>query len=136
MYLNDSINNIKTDWKNIINKFNFDKINSFLDKEKEIYQNDIKILPPKKLIFDCFNYFNIKDLKVIILGQDPYINEGEAVGLSFSVNKGIKIPPSLRNILKEVNRSFNCNINVRENGDFTIERPAWAEDASWGPPDY
>lgn len=117
MYLNDSISKIKTDWRNIISKYNFDEINSFLDKEKMIYQNEIKIFPPKNLIFECFNYFNIKDLKVVILGQDPYINEGEAVGLSFSVNSGTKIPPSLRNILKEVNRSFNYKINERENGN-------------------
>lgn len=123
MYLNNSIDSIKTDWKKIIQKYNFVDINSFLDKEEEIYQNEIKIFPPKKLIFECFNYFNFNDLKVVILGQDPYINKGEAVGLSFSVNKGIKIPPSLRNIIKEVNRSFNLNIDFKTNGNLT----KWAE---------
>ncbi len=123
MYLNYSIDSIKTDWKKIIQKYNFIDINSFLDKEEEIYQNEIKIFPPKKLIFECFNHFNFNDLKVVILGQDPYINEGEAVGLSFSVNKGTKIPPSLRNIIKEVNRSFNLDIDFKTNGNLT----KWAE---------
>jgi uracil-DNA glycosylase len=59
--------------------------------------------PPKELILSAFNQFDIDELKVVIIGQDPYHGDGEANGLCFSVNDGIAIPPSLRNIFKEVN---------------------------------
>lgn len=65
------------------------------------YQNNI-CYPPKHLIFSAFNQCPIDQLKVVILGQDPYHGEGEANGLSFSVNDGVKIPPSLRNIYREL----------------------------------
>ena len=63
--------------------------------------------PPKELIFNAFNQFDYKDLKVIIIGQDPYHGMGEANGLCFSVNDGVKIPPSLRNIFTEINTEFD-----------------------------
>ena len=59
--------------------------------------------PPKELIFAAFDYCSFKDLKVVIIGQDPYHGINEANGLSFSVNDGVKIPPSLRNIFREMN---------------------------------
>ncbi|MGA9638614.1 uracil-DNA glycosylase [Flavobacterium sp.] len=58
--------------------------------------------PPQELIFSAFNNCALLSLKVVIIGQDPYHGEGEANGLSFSVNDGVKIPPSLRNIYKEL----------------------------------
>ncbi len=58
--------------------------------------------PPKKLIFEAFNCCSFNDLKVVIIGQDPYHGEGEANGLCFSVNDDITIPPSLKNIFKEI----------------------------------
>ncbi|MCL6461601.1 MAG: uracil-DNA glycosylase [Flavobacterium micromati] len=58
--------------------------------------------PPKDLIFAAFNNCNFADIKVVIIGQDPYHGAGEANGLCFSVNDGIKIPPSLRNIFREM----------------------------------
>ena len=63
--------------------------------------------PPKELIFSAFEYCNFKDLKVVIIGQDPYHGEGEANGLCFSVNDSVKIPPSLRNIFREVNSDLD-----------------------------
>lgn len=69
--------------------------------EKE-YQEHI-CYPPKDLIFAAFNYCSFKDVKVVIIGQDPYHGEGEANGLCFSVNDGVRIPPSLRNIFREIN---------------------------------
>jgi len=68
----------------------------------EEYQNHI-CFPPKELIFAAFDYCSFDDLKVVIIGQDPYHGEGEANGLCFSVNDGVKIPPSLRNIFRELN---------------------------------
>ena len=59
--------------------------------------------PPKELLFEAFNQCSFENLKVVIIGQDPYHGDGEANGLSFSVNDGVKIPPSLRNIFREIN---------------------------------
>ena len=58
------------------------------------------IYPPKNLIFNTFKCVPFHNLKAVIVGQDPYINEGEAMGLCFSVPKSIKVPPSLKNIYK------------------------------------
>lgn len=63
--------------------------------------------PPKELIFSAFQNCNFDDLKVVIIGQDPYHGEGEANGLCFSVNDSVKISPSLRNIFREVNTDLD-----------------------------
>ncbi len=60
------------------------------------------IFPPESLVFEAFNLTTFDKINVVLLGQDPYHGEGEANGLCFSVNEGIKIPPSLRNIYKEL----------------------------------
>jgi uracil-DNA glycosylase len=62
-----------------------------------------KCFPPEDLILAAFDYCKLADLKLVIIGQDPYHGEGEANGLAFSVNDGVKIPPSLRNIFRELN---------------------------------
>jgi uracil-DNA glycosylase len=122
MYLDNSIAEVKTDWKDILEGFEFTEINSFLNKEHETYQDAIKIFPPKNLIFNCFNFFNINETKVVILGQDPYIKEGQAMGLSFSVPDGVRVPPSLRNIIKEINSSLHKEKSLK-NGNLIN----WAE---------
>ena len=71
----------------------------------EEYQNHI-CFPPKELIFAAFDHCLFDDLKVVIIGQDPYHGINEANGLSFSVNDNIRIPPSLRNIFRELNDDF------------------------------
>jgi uracil-DNA glycosylase len=63
--------------------------------------------PPQELLFSAFDYCSFDDLKVVIIGQDPYHGEGEANGLCFSVNENIKIPPSLRNIFRELNSDLD-----------------------------
>jgi len=63
--------------------------------------------PPLDLIFSAFNHCSFKDVKVVIIGQDPYHGAGEANGLSFSVNDNVKIPPSLRNIFREINSDLD-----------------------------
>ena len=71
-------------------------------KQLEIeYQNNI-VFPQKEEIFNAFRLTDYDNLKVVILGQDPYHGEGEAEGLAFSVKENIKRPPSLRNIFKEI----------------------------------
>lgn len=68
------------------------------------------IYPPGSLIFNAFDSTPLDKTKVIILGQDPYHGPGEAMGLCFSVPKGIPVPPSLQNIYKELNREFGYKI--------------------------
>lgn len=76
----------------------FRNLGIFVKKE---YKNKT-IFPPYENIFDALRFTDYDDVKVVILGQDPYHGLGEAHGLSFSVKKGIKMPPSLLNILKEL----------------------------------
>lgn len=63
--------------------------------------------PPKELIFSTFEQFDFQDTKVVIIGQDPYHGTGEANGLCFSVNDGVAIPPSLKNIFTEINTEYD-----------------------------
>ena len=117
MYLDNSIKQINTDWKHILEKFDFSKPNDYFQNLK----SNLNIYPPKSLIFNSFNQFNISKLKVLIIGLDPYIREGQAMGLSFSVPEGIRIPPSLRNIFKEIDRTTEniSKTQKRTNGDLT-----------------
>ncbi|MEY3421236.1 MAG: hypothetical protein RIR48_1525 [Bacteroidota bacterium] len=75
------------------------------------------VFPPGNLIFNAYNTVNPSDVKVVIIGQDPYHNPGEAMGLSFSVPKGVSIPPSLRNIYKEL--ANDNGFIVPNHGDLT-----------------
>lgn len=77
----------------------FQNLTDFLKKEKAAGK---VIFPPGPLIFNAFELTPLDKVKVVILGQDPYHNPGEAMGLSFSVPKGVKVPPSLQNIYKEL----------------------------------
>ena len=84
-------------------------------KEKEIY-------PPKNYILRALSLTDYDKVKVVILGQDPYHGKGEANGLSFSVNRGVKLPPSLRNIYQEL--SDDLGIKPALHGDLTC----WANE--------
>lgn len=79
------------------------------------------IYPPAADIFNAFNLTPLNDVRVVILGQDPYHGEKQAHGLSFSVREGIKLPPSLRNIYKELEREYAAPIPA--SGDLT----RWAQ---------
>ena len=79
------------------------------------------IFPPKDHIFNALKLTPYEKVKVVIMGQDPYHGEGEAHGLSFSVQKGVKTPPSLQNIYKEL--QSDLGIKPNDNGDLT----KWAE---------
>ena len=68
------------------------------------------IFPPADDIFNAFHFTPVKDVKVVILGQDPYHGDGQAEGLSFSVKPGVDIPPSLVNIYKELHDDLGCYI--------------------------
>lgn len=79
------------------------------------------IYPPKDYIFNALKLTSYKDTKVVIVGQDPYHGEHQAHGLSFSVQKGVKVPPSLQNIYKEL--ESDLGIPPRNDGDLT----GWAK---------
>lgn len=85
--------------KDEFEKSYFKELTGFIKKRKE---EGAVIYPPGSLIFNAFNTTPFDQVKVVILGQDPYHGPSEAHGLCFSVQKGIKIPPSLRNIFKEL----------------------------------
>ena len=76
----------------------FVKLTEFVESERAAHQ----VFPPAEEVFDALNLTPLNELKVLILGQDPYHNDGQAHGLCFSVRRGVKIPPSLRNIYKEL----------------------------------
>ena len=89
----------KEELKEEFHKPYFEKIVTFLKEEKKAGKT---IYPPGKLIFNAFNFTPFDKLKVVIIGQDPYHNPGQAHGLSFSVPDGVAPPPSLLNIFKEL----------------------------------
>lgn len=113
---------IQDDWKNLL-KEEFDK--PYFEKlSADIRQliGDGKTIYPKgSQIFNAFNLTPPQNVKVVILGQDPYHNPGEAMGLCFSVPKGIRVPPSLKNIYKEM--KDDVGIDGPLHGDLT----PWAE---------
>ena len=80
------------------------------------YRNGL-CFPPGKLVFNAFNLCPFDKVKVVILGQDPYHEQGQAMGLSFSVPEGIMLPPSLQNIYKEIQNDFGKPIPA--SGDLT-----------------
>jgi len=106
------------DWKEkLVDKFsreNITQIANFLSKEKE---NQEIIYPSENNIFQAFRLCSWKDLKIVIIGQDPYHNPEQANGLSFSVPKSMeKLPPSLRNIYQELQTDLQIK---RGNGDLS-----------------
>lgn len=102
--------NIEEGWKKILwEEFQapyFSELKSFLVRETE----SRSIYPPGKLIFNAFQHTPFDNVKVVILGQDPYHGAGQAHGLCFSVPQGIKAPPSLVNIFKELNSDLGMDI--------------------------
>ena len=107
-----------TSWKEffleIKNKDYAKSLSTFLDVE---YRNYI-CFPPRKLMFNAFDLTPLNEVKVVIIGQDPYHEINQAMGLSFSVPKGIKVPPSLINIYKEIEDEYGTKLNHND-GDLT-----------------
>ena len=89
-------------------------LNKFLNNEYAEYT----CYPPRELLFNAFRLTPLNKVKVVIVGQDPYHEPGQAMGLSFSVPKGIRVPPSLINIYKEIAQEYNCQMNY-SSGDLT-----------------
>jgi uracil-DNA glycosylase len=109
---------IEESWKKVLaDEFAqpyFAAIKTFLVNEKKAGKT---IFPPGPLIFNAFNKTPFDAVKVVILGQDPYHNPGEAMGLCFSVPKGVKVPPSLVNIYKEIHKDLG--LPVPNHGDLS-----------------
>lgn len=101
---------LKNDWNELLkDEFSKDYYLSLREFLKNEYTTKI-IYPDKYDIFNALHYTSYKDVKVVILGQDPYHGPNQAHGLSFSVSPGVKIPPSLLNIYKELNSDLECYI--------------------------
>jgi len=102
---------------NELNKPYFKELNSFITQQ---YKEFI-CYPPQEEIFNALNHCAFKDIKVVIIGQDPYHQPGQANGLAFSVKQGVKHPPSLVNIFKEIKSDLGTEIPA--SGDLT----RWAD---------
>ena len=112
------MNSICKSWneffKEIQNEDFCESLNKFLNKEYA----DYTCYPPRELLFNAFRLTPLNQVRVVIVGQDPYHEPDQAMGLSFSVPKGIKVPPSLVNIYKEIAQEYNCQMNY-SSGDLT-----------------
>jgi len=113
---------LESGWKAVLGP-EFEKpymkaLKAFLQEELKQYT----VFPPNRLIFNAFNHTPFEQVKVVILGQDPYHNVGQAHGLSFSVQRGTDIPPSLRNMYKELKADIP-GFQMPDHGDLT----AWAD---------
>ncbi len=91
-----------------------EKLNKCLNKEYQEYT----CYPPRELLFNAFKLTPLDKVRVVIVGQDPYHEPNQAMGLSFSVPKGVKVPPSLVNIYKEIAQEYNCKMDF-SSGDLT-----------------
>ena len=119
MGMNLSIGN---DWDEILaeetDKEYFARINEFIEREYAEYT----VYPPRSVIYSALKYVPFSDVKVVIVGQDPYINPGQANGLAFAVADGITLPPSLRNIYKEIESDLGVSMKGKS-GELT----GWAK---------
>lgn len=110
------------DWDEVLavetKKPYFSRVLSFLSDEYERYT----VYPPRNSIFSSLEYVSYAGAKVVIVGQDPYINDGQANGLAFAVGKGVALPPSLKNIYNEIESDIGCSMKGKS-GELT----GWAE---------
>lgn len=113
---------LHTSWQAVLgdelHKPYMEALRAFLKQEKAAGK---VIYPPSPLIFNAFNHTPFDQVRVVIIGQDPYHGPNQAHGLSFSVPNGISLPPSLQNIFKEI--ASDLNIKISRNGDLT----KWAD---------
>ncbi|MCQ2345812.1 MAG: uracil-DNA glycosylase [Paludibacteraceae bacterium] len=106
---------IEESWREVLqpefDKPYFEMLTSFVRREYQTKQ----CFPPAGLIFNAFNSCPFQRVRVVIIGQDPYHEPGQAHGLCFSVNEGVQVPPSLENIYKELNRDLQIPISSSGN---------------------
>ncbi len=112
---------VGNDWDKVLkNIYDGEYFRPLLLRIQNEYKNKI-IFPPKHEVFNAFKLTPFANVKVVIVGQDPYHGVGEAHGLSFSVRDGIKLPPSLKNIYKEL--YDDLGVPIRTSGDLS----SWAK---------
>ena len=107
-------NNIKQSWKTLFTKYNnkYETKNKSLNNILDSLKNtEFNIYPKGENIFKCFEYFEYNETKIVILGQDPYHTLNQATGLCFGINENVVIPPSLKNIIKELKNDLNISLN-------------------------
>lgn len=106
------LNHLDANWIPLFeeNKVNLDKINRFLEEDQEKFEQ-LKIYPEKQNVFRIFQLLKPEEIKVIIIGQDCYHGPGQATGVAFGVKEGVKPPPSLKNIEKELGKKID-NYNL------------------------
>ncbi|NDD58646.1 MAG: uracil-DNA glycosylase [Chlamydiae bacterium] len=106
------IANVQGSWKKMVEEElyqpYFQELYAFLVSEKSL---GYKIYPDQSLYFDALSHVSFEKIKVVIVGQDPYHGKDQAHGLAFSVKKGIKVPPSLKNIFKELNSDLGIPVS-------------------------
>jgi uracil-DNA glycosylase len=98
------------DWKAVVgdelHKPYFKELERFVDEERRKHQ----VYPPEENVFNAFKFTPYKSMKVLLLGQDPYHDHGQAMGLAFAVEPGVRPPPSLVNMFKELHDDLGCRI--------------------------
>lgn len=110
MYVEETMGAITNDWAEKLKpEFSKPYYKQLYNKVREEYSTH-QIFPPADDIFNAFHFTPLNEVKVVILGQDPYHNVGQAHGLCFSVKPDVEIPPSLVNIYKELNDDLGCYI--------------------------
>ncbi|MBO5899593.1 MAG: uracil-DNA glycosylase [Lentisphaeria bacterium] len=108
---------IPDEWLNAVTEFiSVEDIEKIVNSSLELRKN-AQIYPPRDLVFNALELTALSDVRAVILGQDPYFNEGEAHGLAFSVRQGVKLPPTLKNIFKEY--ASDLGRSVPESGDLS-----------------
>ena len=117
---------IGENWLNIFSKFNeqsgksIKEIMEEIDGQRELFKDQLEVYPPQEKIFNCFKKTDYKDIKVVIIGQDPYHGKYQATGLAFGITPGNKLQPSLKNIQKELLQDLNTQLT-----DISLEK--WAD---------
>lgn len=135
-------------WKNVLHdEFEKEYFSQLVDFVKSEYQKHT-VYPPGRLIFNAFDHCSFTDTRVVVIGQDPYHNPGQANGLCFSVQEGVAMPPSLVNIFKEIKSDLgkeippngnlerwaaqgvlllNATLTVRANAPGSHQKKGWEE---------
>ncbi len=121
------INELPNEWKEVILHYpNIDYLVKLADNEYKLSESQeedelvLKVFPEKQNIFRSFRYCSPENIRAVFIGQDPYHGEGQATGLCFGVNTHCKVPPSLRNIAKELENDIGSTLT-----DTTLEK--WAQ---------
>jgi len=111
-FLHQAFLAIDDKWQDLFSRPDFAIHLKSIDSKLKQLSTSSTIFPPSAQIFNAFALTKFNELSVVIVGQDPYHGDNEANGLAFAVNKGIKLPPSLKNILRELANQYNVNPNI------------------------